>query len=98
MFVTGGAGTGKSFLIAALHELCLRAHQGSVGAVAAVRLAAPTGVAASNIEGSTLYYLLSLPVENVRQGRSAGTITYTALRGAKLQVRLFACAWVKSVV
>ena len=27
LFVTGGGGTGKSFLIAALHELAIRAHQ-----------------------------------------------------------------------
>lgn len=86
LFVTGGAGVGKSFLIAALHELAVRSHQGVVVAEAAVRLAAPTGVAASNIGGSTLHHLLSLPVENVHRGMGAATITYTALRGLKLQV------------
>ena len=53
----------------------------------AVRLAAPTGVAASNIGGSTLHHMLSLPVEDVRRGRGAASIHYRALQGEKLQVR-----------
>ena len=87
LFVTGGAGTGKSFLIAALHELGVRAHLGIVMSQVAVRLAAPTGVAASNIGGSTLHHMLSLPVEDVRRGRGAASIHYRALQGEKLQVR-----------
>ena len=53
MIVSGTAGTGKSYLI---H--CLRLLLSS-----RVRVAAPTGVAAFNIEGHTLHSLLSLPVK-----------------------------------
>ncbi len=50
MIVSGTAGTGKSYLI---H--CLRLHK--------VRVAAPTGVAAFNVDGHTLHSLLSLPTK-----------------------------------
>ena len=53
MIVSGTAGTGKSYSI---H--CLRLLLGN-----RVRVAAPTGVAAFNIEGHTLHSLLSLPVK-----------------------------------
>ena len=53
MIVSGTAGTGKSYLI---H--CLRLLLGDK-----VRVAAPTGVAAFNIEGHTLHSLLSLPTK-----------------------------------
>ena len=53
MIVSGTAGTGKSYWI---H--CLRLFLNS-----RVRVAAPTGVAAFNIEGHTLHSLLSLPVK-----------------------------------
>ena len=53
MIVSGTAGTGKSYLI---H--CLRLILNN-----RLRLAAPTGVAAFNIEGYTLHSLLSLPVK-----------------------------------
>lgn len=53
LIVSGTAGTGKSYLIHCLrllldHRVCV---------------AAPTGVAAFNIEGHTLHSLLSLPVK-----------------------------------
>ena len=51
MIVSGTAGTGKSYLIHCL-QLLLQ-HQLSV--------AAPTGVAAFNVDGHTLHSLLSLP-------------------------------------
>ena len=53
MIVSGTAGTGKSYII---H--CLRLLLGD-----RVRVAAPTGVAAFNIEGHTLHSLLSLPTK-----------------------------------
>ena len=46
-------GTGKIYLIHCLRRLLSRR----------VRVAAPTGVAAFNMEGHTLHYLLSLPVK-----------------------------------
>ena len=51
MIVSGTAGTGKSYLIHCLRLLLQ--HQ--------VMVAAPTGVAAFNIDGRTLHSLLSLP-------------------------------------
>ena len=51
MIVSGTAGTGKSYLIHCL-RLLLQHH---------VMVAAPTGVAAFNIDGCTLHSLLSLP-------------------------------------
>ena len=53
MIVSGTAGTGKSYLIHCLRLLLQ--HQ--------VVVAAPTGVAAFNIDGHTLHSLLSLPPE-----------------------------------
>ncbi|CAN0450826.1 unnamed protein product, partial [Ascophyllum nodosum] len=54
MLVLGTAGTGKSWLVYALSNL-LGDH---------VRRAAPTGMAAFLIGGSTLHSLLSLPVRD----------------------------------
>ena len=53
LIVSGTAGTGKSYLIHCLRLLL--DHR--------VRVAAPTGVAAFNIEGHTLHSLLSFPVK-----------------------------------
>ena len=53
LIVSGTAGTGKSYLIHCLRLLL--SHR--------VRVAAPSGVAAFNIEGRTLHSLLSLPVK-----------------------------------
>ena len=52
MIVSGTAGTGKSYLIHCLRLLLL--HH--------VVVAAPTGVAAFNIDGHTLHSLLALPI------------------------------------
>lgn len=53
MIVSGTAGTGKSYLI-----YCLRLLLADK-----VRVAAPTGVAAFNIDGHTLHSLLALPTK-----------------------------------
>eukprot|EP00884_Botryococcus_braunii_P022878 jgi/Botrbrau1/9274/Bobra.0111s0002.1 len=82
-FVTGGAGTGKSYVINLLRELIIR----SYAANDAVLLAAPTGVAAFNIGGVTLYYALKLPFEDGH--RAVATSTYTELSGEKvLELRM----------
>lgn len=52
IIVSGTAGTGKSFLIHALRGLLQNK----------VRVSAPTGVAAFNVDGCTLHSLLHLPV------------------------------------
>jgi hypothetical protein len=64
-FVTGGAGTGKSYVIDVLHEYLVRAHPGTQACP--VVLAAPTGVAAFNIGGLTVHSALDLPVERCRR-------------------------------
>jgi ATP-dependent DNA helicase PIF1 len=53
MVITGTAGTGKSFLIACLKQLLSNK----------VRVSAPTGVAAFNVQGCTLHSLLQLPTK-----------------------------------
>jgi len=53
MIVSGTAGTGNSYLIHCIRLLLQDK----------VRVVAPTGVAAFNIDGSTLHSLLSLPVK-----------------------------------
>lgn len=82
MFVTGGAGTGKSFLIAQMSELIIRAHP---SLATPVLLLAPTGVAAFNIGGSTLHTALRLPVERGRErSGSAARVQYKKLQQQQL--------------
>ena len=61
IFLTGGAGTGKSHLISVIREHVERAHTGLKHACLVV---APTGVAAFNIQGATLHRAFRLPVEH----------------------------------
>ena len=61
MFITGGAGTGKSLVISVIKEHLERSH---IGAGKACVLMAPTGVAAFNIGGLTIHRALNLPVEH----------------------------------
>jgi hypothetical protein len=61
IFMTGGAGTGKSHLISVLREQVERAHTGSKHVCLVL---APTGVAAFNIQGATLHRAFRLPVEH----------------------------------
>ena len=61
LFITGGAGTGKSFLLKLIREHLLRHNKGTYPNVL---VAAPTGLAAYNIKGWTLHRLLHLDVQN----------------------------------
>lgn len=81
LFIAGGAGVGKSFLIDALHELIIRGHMGV--ACNPVKLTAPTGVAAFNNMGTTLHTAQSIPVEHCwRTGKAR--VKYTRLKDQKL--------------
>lgn len=87
LFVTGGAGTGKSFLIHILYDLIIRGHRGLL--TKPVILTAPTGVAAFNIAGLTVHKALSLPVEHCRTTGNA-RVRYIKLSAAKLvEMRAF---------
>ena len=55
LLIVGTAGTGKSFLINSVRNLFEEQ-----GLPDAVKITAPTGIAAANISGSTIYLLLSL--------------------------------------
>jgi ATP-dependent DNA helicase PIF1 len=55
MVIVGTAGTGKSYLINAIRQLFK-----DQGCTSAVKITAPTGIAAANIRGSTIFSLLSL--------------------------------------
>ena len=63
MFVTGGAGTGKSHLIKAVHYEASRILSRNITSPESVTvlLAAFTGTAAFNIGGNTIHHLFSLP-------------------------------------
>ena len=63
LFITGGAGTGKSHVISVIHDHIERTYTGSGNAC---MLVAPTGVAAFNIVGLRIHHALNLPVEQDR--------------------------------
>ena len=65
LFVTGGAGTGKSHVIKAIKEHMERSMSGSQE-MHACMVMAPTGVAAFNIGGLTIHRTLRLQVEHGR--------------------------------
>jgi hypothetical protein len=60
MIVIGTAGTGKSYLINSIRRLF-----SIQGCNDGLRVTAPTGIAASNIAGSTIYSVLSLLLKNL---------------------------------
>lgn len=63
LFVTGGAGVGKSFLIEMLRETVTRLYPDQP-TEPPILLCAPTGVAAYNIGGATAHITFDIPVEN----------------------------------
>ena len=74
LFVTGGAGVGKSFIIRTVQEMLIRMEQQNP-----ILLTAPTGIAAYNISGITVHSAFSLPVEHHK------TADYIPLKAEKLQ-------------
>ena len=75
LFVTGGAGVGKSFLMRTIKEMLIRTQQQHNP----VLLSAPTGIASCNIGGVTVHTAVSLPVEHRRSA------TYVPLKAEKLK-------------
>ena len=89
VFITGGAGTGKSHLIAVIKEHIERTLTGSQNAC---MLVAPTGVAAFNIGGLTIHYAFWLPVEH-------GNLTrYTKLSAQKLHELRLLCKDIHTII
>ena len=66
LFISGGAGTGKSILLRLIREAILRANKSNLPNVL---VAAPTGVAAHNIRGVTIHKMLNLPVQHKKKCR-----------------------------
>jgi hypothetical protein len=60
LFVTGGAGTGKTFTLNQLKEQIRRCCKGNHNSV---KVAAPTGVAASLVNGRTLHNMFKFEVQ-----------------------------------
>lgn len=69
LFVSGGAGTGKSHLITAIYQMALRKLQreGENPDKIKVLLTAPTGTAAHNISGTTLRSAFLLPLGQTKK-------------------------------
>ena len=89
LFVTGGAGVGKSYLlkmIAAYLDLNTAIISGS----SPVKCIAPTGTAARNIRGVTLHSLLKIPVEKY--------LNYAALSAYHLQQLRASFAGVHTII
>ena len=75
LFITGGAGCGKSFLLKLIREHLLRENKTSYPNVI---VTAPTGVAAYNVKGWTLHKMLHLNVQHKKEAE------YTPLSAKQL--------------
>ena len=66
LFITGGAGAGKSHLIKAIYHTATKnfMHTTMNPELPVVLLMAPTGVAAININGTTIHSALAIPKES----------------------------------
>ena len=82
IFITGGAGTGKSYVIRAIREHIERSVQGS-DQVHGCMVMAPTGVAAFNVDGLTIHRALNLQVEHRRSAYHL-KLTTVALRELRM--------------
>jgi hypothetical protein len=66
LFITGGAGVGKSFTINMLIGY-LQLYHSTITGASPVKICAPTGTAARNIHGKTIHSLLKIPVNKYLQ-------------------------------
>ena len=69
IFITGGAGTGKSHLIRTIYHSLTKtlSYRATTLDKPKVLLVAPTGVAAVNIDGTTIHSALGLPVGHLKK-------------------------------
>lgn len=82
LFVTGGAGSGKSFVLKTLVQHIRRCYAPTVDQLlhaSFVEITAPTGVAARLVNGKTLHSAFSLGIE---KGRAT---VYRQLTGQRLE-------------
>ena len=81
LFITGGGGCGKSFLLKLLREHLLRRNTNSVPNVL---VGAPTGLAAYNVKGWTLHTLLQLNVQHKKTSPIYSFVRKTANQNEEL--------------
>ncbi|CAH1645765.1 unnamed protein product [Spodoptera littoralis] len=82
LFITGGAGSGKSFLLKLIVEQVRRCYAPTVDPLLQpifVEVAALTGVAAKQINGRTLHSVFALPIEK------GNTMSYSKMTGERLE-------------
>ncbi|XP_069108859.1 uncharacterized protein [Argopecten irradians] len=90
IFLTGGAGTGKSHLIKAVYYESTRLFAPTLQNPddVSVLLVAPTGVAAFNIGGSTIHNALAIPVEATTAYQPLSDEKLNTLRSKLAQLQL----------
>jgi hypothetical protein len=77
LFISGGAGTGKSFVVRLLANILYRLFSGKI----VFKVLAPTGVAAYNANGATIHCDLALPID---QNRNKSGFVMPPLSGERL--------------
>ncbi|XP_053378668.1 uncharacterized protein LOC128548229 [Mercenaria mercenaria] len=90
IFVTGGAGTGKSHLIKAIHNMVCRELKvpGNEPSKPTILLMAPTGTAAFNIGGCTVHSSFLLPTKITEIYRKLSDSTCNQLRVQLCQLKV----------
>ena len=86
LFLTGNAGTGKSFLLEVIIEW-LRLTKAKYSGHDPVAVAAPTGLAAKAINGVTLHSLLKLPIQHDGSMPEKLNLQYNTLQRLKAALK-----------
>ena len=76
IFIEGSGGSGKSYLLSALYHYCTYVLNSSITAPTADDIAilkiAPTGIAAVNINGTTIHSAFNIPITNSQRTYISG--------------------------